>query len=236
MPPHRKRPRCPPFVRHNVVPSWASSSSPFANTCTQGVDHPGHQLLAIVLMRVGVGLNKVLVHQPRHLQADVIVIGIPQRIQPLLLTLGEDNPSWSTTLYGSYITDHFSLLSAGVSSRCRRCRQVVSFSAARWTTWKGSITLLTVGRTSSTALAYPVNPSIVTTCTRARKVSSRARHHRRSTSALGLRTMSTSRAGPVPSTTGARSTSTVTKLDGAPGRAVCVHTCSSTPSTRTPSH
>ena len=72
----------------------------------------------------------------------------PQHTQPLLLALGEDNPSWSATSYDSYTTDPCVILFAGVSSYCQRYRQAVSVGTTRCTTWKGSITLLAVGTMS----------------------------------------------------------------------------------------
>ena len=78
-----------------------------------------------------------------------------------------------------------------------------------------------------------MNPSIATTSTVLRHVSSRSDSHVLNTCLDRPSTMSSSRAGPVPSRTGVKSMITVTNLS--PLR-VCRHACSSTPITRTPSN
>ncbi len=78
-----------------------------------------------------------------------------------------------------------------------------------------------------------MNPSIATTSTAARHVSSRSDSHVLNTCFDRPSTVSNSLAGPVRSRTGVRSIITVTYLSP---RRVCRQTCSSTPMTLTPSN
>ncbi len=89
------------------------------------------------------------------------------------------------------------------------------------------------GSSSAAAVLNPVNPSIATTSTRSRQSCGRPASHVLKAALERPSTMSSSRAGPVPSRIGVRSMMTVTYLS--PLR-VCRHTCSSTPRTVTPSN
>ena len=96
------------------------------------------------------------------------------------------------------------------------------------------MTTVTSSLSSSTAAVLnPVNPSIATTSTAVRHVSSRSDSQVLNTCLERPSTMSNSRAGPVRSRTGVRSMMTVTNLSP---RRVCRQTCSSTPITLTPSN
>ena len=106
-------------------------------------------------------------------------------------------------------------------------------SPAKRTTWKGSITATASGSSSAVAVLKPVNPSIATTSTPSRHVWSRSVSQDLNACFERPSTMSSSRAGPVPSRMPVRSMITVTYLSP---RWVWRHTCSSTPIAATPSN
>src|SRR4051794_31025870 len=113
-----------------------------------------------------------------------------------------------------------------------RRRHRSSASPARRTTWKGSMTAVASASSSAVAVLKPVKPSIATTSTAFRQASSRSASQYLNACLERPSTMSSSRAGPVPSRTAVRSTITVTNLSP---RRVWRHTCSSTPIAVTPS-
>ena len=85
-------------------------------------------------------------------------------------------------------------------------------SPARRTTWKGSITATASGSSSVVAVLNPVNPSIATTSTPSRQACGRSASQVLNACLERPSTMSSSRAGPVPSRIGVRSMITVTYL------------------------
>lgn len=88
------------------------------------------------------------------------------------------------------------------------------------------------GSSSAAAVLNPVNPSIATTSTASRQALSRAASHDLNACLERASTTSSRREGPVPFVMGVRSMITVTYLSP---RRVWRHTCSSTPTTVTPS-
>src|SRR6476619_4692895 len=116
---------------------------------------------------------------------------------------------------------------------CTRRRQSSIASPARRTAWNGSITATASGSSSVVAVLKPVKPSIATTSTLSRKDWSRSASQFLKACLERPGTMSSNRAGPVPSRIGVRSLITVTNLSPRP---VCRQQCSSTPMTFTPSN
>lgn len=80
----------------------------------------------------------------------------------------------------------------------------------RRTTWNGSITGTASGSSSAAAVLNPVNPSIATTSTPSRHACGLSASHCLNACLDRPSTMSSSRAGPVPSRLGVRSMITVT--------------------------
>ena len=106
-------------------------------------------------------------------------------------------------------------------------------SPARRTTWKGSMTALAPGSSSTAALVKPVNPYIATISMRSPRVGPGGKPGCEDPLLDRPGIMSRSREGPLRSRMGVTSKMTVTCLSP---YGVWRHTCSSTPMTRTPPH
>lgn len=190
----------------------------------QRVDQLLHLAFAAGSVGVTVGAHHHLVNTPRGLDFQVRVVG-EERRDPLLLLLGEQ-VSAAAELAASRIQRIPG--AAPVAQRLLlnpAAAQLKGACPANLTTWKGSITTVTSSVSSSTAAVLkPVNPSIATTSTASRQISSRSDSHVLNTCFERPSTMSSNRAGPVRSRKGVRSMMTVTYLSP---RRVRRHTCSS---------